>query len=212
MQAISESALNELRAVVASRLGEYRFQHTLGVEETMARLGEIYLPYRIPALRAAGLLHDLTKEWSSEEQLAYCKENKIPVSPAELAAPRILHAKTGAHLASREFAAYTDPEMLFAIARHTIGAYEITLFDGLLYLADYIEPTRKFPECCRLREDFFEGVTGVGDPVMHLYQILIRAFSESIEEVKGHGGMVADETIGAISFLRECIKKRNIIT
>lgn len=206
MQALQE--IERLRAAVAAHLGDRRLRHTLEVEEEVARLGEIYLPHRVPALRIAALLHDLTKEWTPEEQLAYCKENGIPVTPAELAAPRILHAKTGAHLAARNFPELVDREILDAIAHHTVGAPHITIFDGLLYLADYIEPSREYDDCRRLRKDFYSGLAGSEDPTVHLYRILLRAFRQSVDEVASRGGIVADETVGAIAFLEEELKKR----
>lgn len=206
MQPIQE--LDGLRAAIGARLGAPRFRHTLGVEETAARLGEIYLPHSIRALRIAALLHDLTKEWSGEEQLAYCEKHCIPITQAERAAPRILHAKTAAHLAAREFSAYTDREILDAIARHTVGAANLTVFDGIIYLADYIEPTREYPECCHLRDAFYSGLASCGDETAHFYTILLRAFRESVAEVKGRGGIVADETVGAIAFLEAELKKR----
>ena len=44
--------------MVERRISDKRFLHTKGVEEEIVRLGEIYLPDKIPELRAAALLHD----------------------------------------------------------------------------------------------------------------------------------------------------------
>ena len=66
----NEKDLRSLSDVVERRLSDKRFLHTKGVEEEIVRLGEIYLPDKIPELRAAALLHDLAKELPIEEQIA----------------------------------------------------------------------------------------------------------------------------------------------
>ena len=60
---------------------------------------------------------------------------------------KLLHAKTGAGIAEAVFG--TDREITEAIRWHTTGKGGMTLLEKVLYLADYIEPTRDF---CDLRE------------------------------------------------------------
>ena len=100
---MTEERFLKLRTAISERIGSRRFAHTLGVESAIVELGERYLPNDIQRLRIAALLHDVTKEWSPEAQIEYCERHKIPLSPEERAVPRILHAKTGAAVALREF-------------------------------------------------------------------------------------------------------------
>ena len=58
---ITEENLNTLRGIVISEMSEKRAVHTLAVEKMAERLGNIYAPDKINSLRAAALLHDLTK-------------------------------------------------------------------------------------------------------------------------------------------------------
>jgi len=58
--------------------------------------------------------------------------------------PKLLHAMTGAGQARAEFGVC---EAVFeAILCHTTGRPEMTPLDKVIYLADYIEPNRNFPE------------------------------------------------------------------
>ena len=77
---LTEERLVSLRAELAGRIGEFRFRHTLGVEEAIASLGVLYLPRDVMRLRVAALLHDLTKEWSAEEQVEFCCKQAIVVN------------------------------------------------------------------------------------------------------------------------------------
>ena len=55
--------LTALREAVVNRLSQKRYTHTAAVEDMVIRLATLYCPEKIPTLRAAALLHDLTKEY-----------------------------------------------------------------------------------------------------------------------------------------------------
>ena len=59
---ITEKMLDALRESVMARMSPKRFRHTAEVEKRAERLGEIYAPEKKITLRAAALLHDITKE------------------------------------------------------------------------------------------------------------------------------------------------------
>ena len=205
---VTDADVEALREALSHRIGERRFAHTLGVEETVARLAELYLPSDVPRLRVAALLHDVTKEWSDGEQLTFCERYGIRVSEAAAHAPRTLHAVTGAAVASREFPRLVDSTVYLAIARHTVGSPDMTVFDKLLYLADYIEPTRQYAECIALRNAFFEGYEKAGDKLLHLDRILLAAFRATEEEILARGGQISPETPATIAALERTIAEK----
>ena len=51
---------------------------------------------------------------------------------------------------SRKEVGITDSEILQAITYHTSGHENMTMLDKVIYVADYIEPGRKFQEWKRL--------------------------------------------------------------
>ena len=69
-----EEILCNLREKVKLEMGEKRYFHTHEVEKMAIRLGEIYAPDKIDMLRAAALLHDITKERSDEEHIEICEK------------------------------------------------------------------------------------------------------------------------------------------
>ena len=66
--AFTEERLALLREDMRACMTEQRFKHTLGVEQMAARLAALYLPEGAGMLRAAALLHDMTKELPREVQ------------------------------------------------------------------------------------------------------------------------------------------------
>ena len=207
MQTLSE--LNDLREAVKARMGEWRFAHTLAVEREIVKLGEMYLPQNIFRLRIAALLHDLTKELSAKEQIAFCNRHRIPLSEEDLAAPKTLHAKTGAYLAAREFSHLVDEEILDAIDKHTTGGENMSLFAKLLYLSDYIEDTRTFSDCVRLRKMFWDGFDDLPQNKRreHLDRVLLASFDMTIDALRESGSFVSSATLRARDFLLADINK-----
>lgn len=202
---ITEEMLSHLRTAMAGQMSEKRYRHTLGVERMAARLGELYLPYRIPALRAAALLHDITKELTTDEQVELCRIYGIPYSRADLLSPKLFHARTGACRARDMYPAYVDDEALDAIRKHTTGAREMSVFAKLLYLADYIEDTRTYPNCVTLRRLFFEMPENMPqrERLLHLDKILVLSYDMTIRDLLGEESPIAPDTVDARNALLE---------
>ncbi len=204
---LTQERFLKLRCAISGRMGSRRYSHTLGVEEAIIELGERYLPGEIPRLRVAALLHDITKEWTGEEQLAFCEKHNIPVTKEEIAVPKALHARTAAHVAAREFSAFVDDGILTAIERHTTGARGMNVMDELLYLADYIEPTRTYPDCIALRRAFYDGYEKASNKEEHLHRILLFALQTTAKDIEARGGLVLTNTNEAILYLSKKIEE-----
>jgi len=138
-----KALVTDLEKTVADRLSRERWQHTLGTAVTARRLA--------PSLRAdprkawvAGLVHDLARDLPSAELLSLARRFGILVGAMEREAPELLHGPVGAELARRELG-IDDLEVLDAVARHTVGGPDLSPLALTLYLADFVEPGRRFP-------------------------------------------------------------------
>lgn len=171
--------LSQLRPVALSYLKHRRIPHVLGTEQEAVRLAERY-GGDVEKARVAALLHDCTKKLDMEEQLTLCKQYGIELDELEQQALKLLHAKTGAAIARDVFG--VDDEIYSAIRYHTTGRANMTKLEKIIYLADYIEPSRDFPGVDKLRkvcyEDLDKGLllglemtiaemTAMGSPVHH---------------------------------------------
>ncbi len=119
-----------------------RIPHIRGCEEEAVRLAERW-GADAGLARRAGILHDCTKYLKLDEQLALCDRYGIALDELEQRAVKLLHAKTGAAIARHVFG--EPEEVCNAIYWHTTGKADMDLLSKVLYLADYIEPSRRLP-------------------------------------------------------------------
>ena len=164
------------------------------------RLGQIYAPDKIYVLRAAALLHDITKELRGDEQIKLCAEYGIELSDHDVLAPKTLHARTAAEKIKRDFPHFADPEVISAVRWHTTGRGGMTICEKLIYLADYIDDSRKFEDCVKLREFFFDfdfESASEDEKLAHLRDTLIYSYDMTISALLDSGAPIAKDTFDA---------------
>ena len=181
--------LSQLRPVALSYLKHQRIPHVLGTEQEAIRLAERY-GADVEKARVAALLHDCTKRLDMEEQLALCRQYGIQLDELEQRALKLLHAKTGAAIAREVFG--VDDEIYRAIWWHTTGHAGMTLLEKVMYLADYIEPSRDFPGVEELRRVCYED----------LDQGLLLGLEMTIQEMTAMGNPVHRATVEARDALK----------
>ena len=142
MNEYTKAARENLMQAVQMRMSERRFQHVLGVEEAAVALAARFGASEDKASIAA-LTHDYAKERPDDEMIMIIKEAGFDPELLEYGNP-IWHSVVGAYLVEKELG-ITDPEILQAIRLHTTGAAEMSTLDKIIYVADYIEPGRRFP-------------------------------------------------------------------
>ncbi|WP_298030137.1 bis(5'-nucleosyl)-tetraphosphatase (symmetrical) YqeK [uncultured Dysosmobacter sp.] len=182
-------SLSQLRPVALSYLKHQRIPHVLGAEQEAIRLAERY-GADVEKARRAALLHDCTKKLDMDQQLALCKQYGIQLDELERQALKLLHAKTGAAIARDVFG--MDAEICEAIRWHTTGRADMTKLEKIIYLADYIEPSRDFPGVDKLREVCYED----------LDKGLLMGLEMTIEEMTGMGNPVHRATVEARDWLK----------
>ena len=131
-----------------------RENHSVGVAVTAYLLAVHYNEDEKLAYKT-GLLHDIAKRLSIEEQLEYCKD--IELFPDERVYIKMLHSPAGSGFVKKAYN-ITDEKLLSAIRLHTIGSPEMSLFDKIIYMADYVEPYRDFDGLLKLRELTFTDI------------------------------------------------------
>lgn len=156
---ITPVQIENLREKVASVLSEKRMKHVLAVEDMAYRLGLLYFhdDETLLLLKSAALLHDVTKELSDEEQLAILESYSVKPLPEELASMPTIHALTAALVIPDRFPEFADPSVIDAVRYHTTGREGMSIFEKIIFLADYIDDTRTYPSCVSLREEFFSA-------------------------------------------------------
>ena len=187
----------ELEERIKGLMSDYRFRHTLSVAEECKRLASLF-GIDEKELVIAAYLHDITKELTTDEQLELCDKMGIGIDKDTLNSPKTLHSFTAPALIMQDFAEYATPAVLSAVRYHTTGRADMTLCEKLLYLADYIEPTRQFEDCKKLREYFYSS----GDDLMtRLDKTLFLSLKYTVNDLVEKGAYVHPETIRAYNAL-----------
>ena len=181
---------DDLRCASLSMVKAKRIPHIKGCEEEAVRLAERW--GADPHLaRRSGILHDCTKYLELDEQLALCEKYHVPLDELERVAVKLLHAKTGAAIARHVFG---EPEAVCdAIYWHTTGKADMNLLSKVLYLADYIEPSREdFDGLAELRRLAYTD----------LDKALLLGCELTIADMEERGVPVHSNTLQARNYLR----------
>ena len=137
-----------LRGKTDACLKPTRIPHVRGCEETAVRLA-VRWGEDPEAAAEAGILHDITKRLSDDEQLRMAQKYGIVLNDADIAAPKTLHALTGAWYSRERFGV---PDNIFsAIEWHTTGRAGMTTLEKIVYLADFISEDRTYPDVDEVR-------------------------------------------------------------
>lgn len=174
------------------------------------RLGALYAPDQIPLLRAAALLHDITKEFSLQTQLQILKKFDIITYYSDEISPKTLHARTAACQIPEQYPAFASPVVIDAVRWHTTGRAGMTVCEKIIYLADYIDMSRTFPDCVELREMFWCADPESMNPAereAHLRRVLISSFDRTVRALLEEGGLISIETMQARNELIEAERR-----
>lgn len=136
---------------------EQRFEHSKNVVKMALELNEIHKLYlKKSQIILAGLLHDYAKAYSEELQKEFLikqiSDETIDVDKEEiLKAPLIWHGFICPAIIKEKFK-IDDPMIDDAIFYHTTGKPKMNDLTKIIFLADYIEPSRTFAESKIVRE------------------------------------------------------------
>ena len=132
--------INKIEDVLRRSLSEKRFNHSIGVRDEAKKLA---VRYNADPEKAyiAGLVHDCCKTFDLSKSLELCRKYDIRFDEMTMSSKPLIHAPLGAEYARREFD-IDDREILDSIAYHTTGRADMTMLDKIIYISDYIEPTR----------------------------------------------------------------------
>ncbi len=130
--------------ILQRRLSPQRMKHSLGVMKEAGELAQIH-GADVKKARIAGLLHDMTKEYSEEEHFRLFEKYRL-VLDSDLQANKNLWHGPSASVDITETFGITDPEIASAIRYHTTGKANMTLLETILYVADLTDETRDYDD------------------------------------------------------------------
>ena len=145
-----EHAVDFCKKAIRARLNDSRYHHSLCVAESAGKLANKYgADYNKAYI--AGLLHDITKQTSEEEQLQLIEKFGILCEDTRTDSKALWHAVTG-YLYVKNILGFTDEDFLNAIRYHTTSRKGASLLEDVVYIADFISDDRDYPDVDVMRE------------------------------------------------------------
>ena len=182
--------LEEIRDYLKNNLKPARYGHTLGVVNTAIKLAEIYGEDKNKA-EIAALCHDVAKNMSNEELKKVIDNENIALSIDEENTQELWHSIIGPVIAKKVFG-IEDEEVLSAMRWHTTGKENMTNLEKIIYLADLIEPSRKFDGVDEIREIAYKDLDlGMLKALTHTtIYLLTKGCAVDINSVKARNYLV----------------------
>ena len=181
--------MKKIKKYLKKHLTKERYHHTVGVAYTAMSMAMKYNPqpdnneFMIKA-EIAGLLHDCAKCMDNDKKIRICNKNQISYSKIEAENPYLLHGKVGAYIARREFD-ILDEDILNAITWHTTGRPDMSLLEKIIFVADYIEPSRRpIPELNLISQLAFTDID----------QAVIKILENTLKYLNEKGNPIDDMT------------------
>lgn len=178
-------------------LSKKRFNHTISVKR-VARALASHHNVEVNSASIAALLHDCAKHYTNEELVALSKKYHVDLSEEYLKNPQIIHSKLGALIAN-DLYEVVDQDILNAITYHTTARPGMSSLEMIIFIADYIEPTRKSMKSIeRYRVLAYQSLE------MTMYYIL----KDTIEYLEQKKINYAKETKDAYVYYQQLIKEK----
>lgn len=183
--------------LIKERLSDYRFYHSVCVAESAVQLAKRFGADEEKA-RVAGILHDVMKEETKENQLAVIQKAGMKMTELEKKNKKVYHQMSGAAYVKEELG-ITDDEIINAIRYHTTGRRSMSLLEKIIYLADFISADRDYVDVDVMRRKVEEGME----------EGMLYAFRYTIVDLVNQCKEIHPDTLDAYNWVIEETEERN---
>ncbi|MDR1467031.1 MAG: bis(5'-nucleosyl)-tetraphosphatase (symmetrical) YqeK [Oscillospiraceae bacterium] len=141
--------LEDYKKIVESKLSPERFEHCLNVSKESKKLAQKY-NCDFEKAQIAGLLHDITKEMPREEQKQLIEKHGIILTEVQQKSFKLWHAISGYVFVKTQLN-IKDKDILNAIRYHTSGRRNMSKFEKIIFVSDFISEDRKYKSVEKIR-------------------------------------------------------------
>lgn len=177
--------VKDYEKIIRPRLKDARFEHSKNVSKEAVRLAKKY-GADVEKAAIAGILHDITKETSEEEQLEIIKKAGIELTPLEANSPKLWHAISGSGYIKVELG-INDEDILNAVRYHTTARGGMSLLEKVIFIADFTSEERDYDGVDEIRKAADESLEAA----------MLEGLSFSIEDLAHRRLAIAKDTLDA---------------
>lgn len=150
--------------IIRPMLKQKRFEHSLNVAQQAVFLAHIHGEDEQKAY-IAGILHDICKNMSQNEQLQWLEKSAIILDNSLRLQPPVWHGFAAAEYI-RQVLKIEDEDIINAVRYHTVARAKMSRLEQIIYLADLTSKERDYPDVekmrrlseCSLREGMKEAL------------------------------------------------------
>lgn len=184
----------EYSKALKKMLCEKRYNHSLNVANEAERLARRY-GEDLEKAYLAGLVHDVLKDTSTDTLLKIANKFDIMLDSVELSATKLLHARIGCEYLKNVFG-IDDPLIFNAVKYHTTGRAGMTLFEKIIFVADFISADRNYDGVEKIRKSAYSDLDSA----------VIEGLSFTVKELAGLYKPIHPNTIEAYN---EAVSQKN---
>lgn len=189
--------MTEYLGIIRNYLDEKRCLHSVNTAQEAVKLAKKFGGDEEKAY-IAGILHDIAKCMDKKDMLKLAKKYDIEIDTYCMNNMELFHGLLGAAIVKNELK-IDDEEILSAIRCHTAGKKDMALLDKITYMADLIEPSRKFSGIKAIRRMAYKD----------LDEAVFMAARSILKYVMEQGHVIHPDTVDAYNDV--LIKRRNTV-
>nr|WP_300002102.1 bis(5'-nucleosyl)-tetraphosphatase (symmetrical) YqeK [Tissierella sp.] len=148
--------IEKIKQDLKQNISKDRYEHTLRVVNICKELAELY-GEDLEKTKIAALLHDSAKFISKDKVFEMARDLNLLDDDIYLYNKEIIHASLGAALAKINYG-IEDADILNSISYHTTGRAGMSLLEKIIFIGDYIEPSREFDGIQEIRDLAFKDL------------------------------------------------------
>ena len=188
--------IKPLHEAVKRELSEKRLSHVVSVAKTAFEICTLLTLSKEETEKTvtAAYLHDITKEKEKAWHYEFCLQNGIILTEDDKMTDEVLHQITGAPYAKKMLPNVVCPTVYGAISRHCTGDAGMSIYEKIVFLADYIESLRK-NEACKALNHFFFCECYDGNIRKHLDKAVLLAYDNTVRYLSEKGGSIHPATL-----------------
>lgn len=186
--------VDEKKKYLKEHLSAKRYIHSLNVAAECKKLAVKYGEDKEKAY-FAGLLHDVCKELSPEEQQHLIAESGFAVCREELETRSLWHAVAGAYFVKSVWGV-EDIDIINSIRFHTVGRAGMSRLEEIVYLGDLVSADRTYKDVEKMRKLVYSDLDAA----------MLEGLVFSIKSVVKKGGFIPPCTVEGYNFYSRLIR------
>ncbi len=187
--------VDEKKKYLKEHLSAKRYIHSLNVAAECKKLAVKYGEDKEKAY-FAGLLHDVCKELSPEEQQRLIAESGFAVCREELETRSLWHAVAGAYFVKSVWGV-EDIDIINSIRFHTVGRAGMSRLEEIVYLGDLVSADRTYKDVEKMRKLVYSDLDAA----------MLEGLVFSIKSVVKKGGFIPPCTVDGYNFYSRLIRE-----